>query len=414
MGNERSMYYSDGIKCDSKVNFEDTELNSMDWIQTTLFETVEDCCRERFWWDIVGCINKSPKEIQFTFSIDINGVGEPTNCQDADRMAQAMHDAANVGWNDAYTHAFVTSIGNVELSSGSDGTTECRGSLAGQSYAGSYDPKDGYPLDSNNLVSMTFKVSAKSSTCSDDACFTAFFNQLVTSFSLFAGYGLFTTQIISEASKQGVPALFIALADATSIVWGAMKTAAMVAAESSSGKWYPNWENTEATVETHKHTCTNDGREPTYMRENAASYLFDSQKACCNTWFSWEDDCITSETVSADLYYYPMWEDNTCSRKQDHEFKYWEKDKFTTLDECCSRRFDWDFTACCNAPGMGGCTDSGSTVYSPDWLTISCSPRSKALLEPWEITFAESTTNLCCNRHFHWDKTACCSRSGGC
>jgi hypothetical protein len=118
MGNERSMYYSDGTKCDSKVNFEDTELNSMTWVETTLFETVEDCCREKFWWDIVGCINESPKEIQFTLSIDIKGVSEPTNCQDADRIAQAMQDAANVGWNDAYTHAFVTSIGDVELSSG--------------------------------------------------------------------------------------------------------------------------------------------------------------------------------------------------------------------------------------------------------------------------------------------------------
>eukprot|EP00985_Skeletonema_marinoi_P006405 scaffold2771_cov198-Skeletonema_marinoi.AAC.3 len=405
MGNERLMYYSDGTKCDSKLNFEDTELNSMNWIQTTLFETAEDCCRERFWWDIAGCLDESPKEIQFTFSLDIHGVSEPTNCQDADRIANAMQDAANVGWNDVNTHAFVTSIGNVELSSASDGTTECGGSLAGTSYAGSYDPKDGYPLDSSNVITMAFEVSAKSSTCFDDACFTALFNQLVTNFSLYAGYGQFTTQIRVKASEQGVSALLIAAADALSLVFGTMKTVEMVAAESKSGKWYPNW---MANDESHKLTCSNDGREPTYMKNNAADYLFDSQEACCETWFSWKDDCVSSgDAASTDLYYYPSWKDDTCSRKQEQEFKYWETDdKFTTLDECCSSRFGWNLVACCGTPGMGGCTatDSSSTVYSPDWTARSCSPRNKALLEPWEITFAESSANLCCIRHFNWEK----------
>ena len=415
MGNERLMYYSTGTSCNSKLNFEDTELNSMNWISTTLFETAEDCCRERFWWDIEGCLASSPKEIQFTFSIDIGGVAEPTNCQDADRVAHAMQDAANAGWNDANTHAFVTSIGNVELSSATDGTFECGGSLAGQSYAGNYDPKDGYILDSSNIITMTFEVSAKSSTCSNDACFTAFFNQLKANLSLYAGYGQFTTQIRVKARENGVTALSIADANAFSLIFGTMKTVEMLTAESSSGKWYPNWIATDAT---HRQTCANDGREPSYMRNNAAAahYLFDSEEACCKTWFPWRDDCISSGgTVLTDLYYYPAWEDGTCSRKQEKEFKYWEIDKFTTLDECCSSSFFWDFAACCDTPGMGGCiaTASSLTVYTPDWMKKSCSPRKKDLLEPWEATFAESTLDLCCNRHFSWEKKACYTRSGG-
>ena len=67
-----------------------------------------------------------------------------------------------------------------------------------------------------------------------------------------------------------------------------------------------------------------------------------------------------SEVVSSDLYYYADWEAFTCSRKQDHEFKYWETDKFSSLDECCNQRFGWDYVNCCNTPGMGGCTVSGS------------------------------------------------------
>ena len=414
MGNERLMYYSDGTKCDSKLNFEPTELNSMKWTRTTLFETAQECCRERFWWDIKGCLDESPKEIQFTFSVDIGGVSEPTNCQDADRMAHAMQDAANVGWHDVNTHAFVTSIGNVELSSATDGTFECGGSLAGQSYAGDYDPKASYPLDSSNVITMAFEVSAKSSTCSDDACFTTFYDQLVTNFKLFTGYGQFTTQIRVKASEQGVAALFIADADALTLVFGTMKTMEMVAAESSSGMWYPNW---MATDESYRQTCANDGNEPSYMKDNAADYLSSSEDACCKNWFSWKDDCVSSaETVSSDLYYYPSWEDDTCFRKQEHEFKYWETDTFTTLEECCSRRFGWNMVACCDTPGMGGCTAaySSSTVYSPDWMNRSCSPRNKDLLEPWERTFAESTTDQCCTRYFSWEKNECCARSGGC
>ena len=255
MGQSRAMYYSDGSKCLSKANFEDNELNSMEWVHTTLFETAEECCREKFWWDVGACIQGSPKEIIFTFSIDVNGVSEPTNCQDADRIAQAMQAAANFGWDDEYTHAFMTSIGNAELSTNTlEGTTECGGSLAGQTYAGSYDPSAKVVYDISNKVTMTFEVSAKSVSCSDDPCFQDLYNLLKNNFSLFVGYGLFTTEIAAKAIEMGVPYLLIALPDALSLTFGTFKTAEVIAAESHSGLYYPNWESTKITNDIHVHT----------------------------------------------------------------------------------------------------------------------------------------------------------------
>ena len=153
------------------------------------------------------------------------------------------------------------------------------------------------------------------------------------------------------------------------------------------------------------------------MKGSPSDYLYDSEEACCKTWFSWKDDCVTSsETVSSDLVYYPSWVDNTCYRKQAHELKYWETDTFTTLEECCSRRFGWNIVACCDTPDMGGCTIdvSGTAVYTPDWTARSCTPRNENLLEPWEKTFLSSSTDQCCTRFFSWEKKDCCTRSGGC
>ena len=165
-------------------------------------------------------------------------------------------------------------------------------------------------------------------------------------------------------------------------------------------------------------TSVNDGREPAYMKkdDNAKSFLFDTQEACCKTWFSWDSECVTSAVVSSDLYFYPEWEDSTCLRKQEHEFKYWETDdKFTTLDECCSKRFGWDVVACCNTPGMGGCAAGTDTVYTPDWTTQRCNERNEITLELWEKAFAKSTVNKCCEMNFSWDKKGCCTNSpGGC
>lgn len=46
MGNDHLMYYSDSVKCEIKLEFEDWEskFTPGGWRASGLFETLEDCC----------------------------------------------------------------------------------------------------------------------------------------------------------------------------------------------------------------------------------------------------------------------------------------------------------------------------------------------------------------------------------
>ena len=86
MANEHPMWFKNGETCDQKVEFEDWEsrFTPTDWGTSDMFETLEDCCIAKFWYDIDGCLDNSPREITFTFTIDISEFNDPSHCQDAD------------------------------------------------------------------------------------------------------------------------------------------------------------------------------------------------------------------------------------------------------------------------------------------------------------------------------------------
>ena len=55
--NEHPMWYKNGERCEQKVNFEDWEANFSPNLgitrvkPTNLFDTVEECCRDKFSYD---------------------------------------------------------------------------------------------------------------------------------------------------------------------------------------------------------------------------------------------------------------------------------------------------------------------------------------------------------------------------
>jgi hypothetical protein len=60
-------------------------------------------------YDIEGCIAKSPKELTFSFTIDINNIITPMYCQDADSMGNALETAIHIGLG-SESVSIVTSI----------------------------------------------------------------------------------------------------------------------------------------------------------------------------------------------------------------------------------------------------------------------------------------------------------------
>ena len=139
MQNEHPLYVSDGEKCDQTVNLDQWEVKYTPqvWDSSDLFETLEECCNAKFWWDVPGCIAASPKEIVFTVTFEARKLIEPTTCQDADIMANAVGVSMEKGLNGG--SANVTTLGCATLSKNPDTSNpECGGCISG-SFEGDWD-----------------------------------------------------------------------------------------------------------------------------------------------------------------------------------------------------------------------------------------------------------------------------------
>ena len=83
-------------------------------------------------------MSNSPREMTLNFAMDINKFLEPSFCQEADTMANALEMAINVGLG-VDTYANVTSLGCITLTRNKvSGNTECGGCLAGIGFLGDY------------------------------------------------------------------------------------------------------------------------------------------------------------------------------------------------------------------------------------------------------------------------------------
>ena len=99
MENEHTLYRSNGKYCELVEELEDMEVKytPADWDTSNLFETLDDCCIAKHWWDVDGCKDKGDKEVVFDFTFDLYGLIEPQICQDADTIANALIVALEVG-----------------------------------------------------------------------------------------------------------------------------------------------------------------------------------------------------------------------------------------------------------------------------------------------------------------------------
>ena len=92
MVNEHPLYRSNGDHCEVREELEDMEVKytPAPWDTSDLFETLEECCNTKHWWDVEKCLENSDKRMVFDFTFDLLGLIEPTMCQDADIIANAL------------------------------------------------------------------------------------------------------------------------------------------------------------------------------------------------------------------------------------------------------------------------------------------------------------------------------------
>lgn len=414
MGNDKNMYRSNGSYCEIKADLQDweTKYTPDSWEDSDLFFTLKECCVAKHWYDIEGCIEASPKEITFSFSIEIGHIVEPASCQDADTMAHGLETAINSGLSSIYgSHAIsmITGIGCATLFFNDDThSTQCGGCLEGLSYH-----EQGQQYDSSlTSTTVTASISAKDY-CGDSACLLLLYESVVADLTAFTDSGNLALQTIKYAGNstppihellniQVVSSSFSTSGDYTDPFEEELNSL------NPSNLWYPNFDAHEGN------TCVNDGLELLYMQSNPTDYLFSNQEECCNQWYwydlSCSDDTGSSSVSSSQMKFYPDQSTGICGQKS--EFESWELDQYDSIEECCSDKLLYNYANCCAAGG--GCQSTGTIVYVPDWSTSTCTSKSESSLASYEEHNAHSSSSECCTLVFGWNYRECCNAAGGC
>ncbi|KAK1744566.1 hypothetical protein QTG54_005099 [Skeletonema marinoi] len=174
--------------------------------------------------------------------------------------------------------------------------------------------------------------------------------------------------------------------------------------------WWPDWNWGEST-------CKTGGTVPAFMNLQYGQYFSNSKRECCEQWFPYDlKGCVGPTTGgSTKEFFLPNWTNlnDDCYKKLERDMDAWElADSYGSLEECCEKRFPYNFAGCCSAPGLGGCSLSTKTLYYPK--DGKCVGGSEGEMEGYQKTFAEDSVRECCNANFWWNKKQCCQDSGGC
>lgn len=223
MANEEFWFFADHDRniCTSKIHFEPWEHNSpAAWTETTHFDTAEECCASAFSWDYDGCVQRSPVKYEFEFCFDVQGLIDPYDCHSADIFAMVFEDAINeathVAHNLAGTHsaektpadAQINKIGDVSLSKGDNGATDCGGSLAGQDYTNSYTGITGVNLDyaANKISNVCGRMTIEDEVCKTKACLQNNYEAIKQNLGQYVNSGDMTLTIRRRAAMR-IPAV---------------------------------------------------------------------------------------------------------------------------------------------------------------------------------------------------------------
>jgi len=290
MANEHPLYYSDGEKCDQKVFFEfhEAKFTPADWSSSDLFETLQQCCVHKFWWDKQACMEKSPRELKYYFSVNISNLNEPEFCQDADIIANALVTALERGLDDDM-RASVTSIGCATITRNPDtGNPECGGCLKNDDFLGGTLGNTVVRDATGAVTPIQVEIRKKcyeSKSDEDIARLTTYITTLLEGYINPPGT---LTENIQSWSRDRIPAVG-QLFDSVAVPESFTVIEVINPFSSKDSKYYPDW--------VVMNTCVNDGMEPPYMQNNAGDYLFANAEDCCSKYFAGSEGCGSSSST---------------------------------------------------------------------------------------------------------------------
>jgi hypothetical protein len=206
MANEEYKFYRNGEICDSKIKFEDWEMNSpAEWTDTKLFDTLDECCANLFSYDYSGCIGRSPVTFKFDFCFDVGALLPPIDCQTADIHANVLEDAINLGLGEG-SDANITRVGDASLIK-VDGSTQCGGSLEGQDFINDLTGTIGEPdlSDLPDSTTVCGVITTESYDCTSDDCLNDIYQTIIGNLGVYLDDGSLTANLNSIATTRLPP-----------------------------------------------------------------------------------------------------------------------------------------------------------------------------------------------------------------
>lgn len=345
MANEEFKFYKDEDKCETKAVFEDWELNTPELFlggESTLFDSLAECCAYSFWYDLDGCMERSPVNFNFEFCVDIGGLVEPLDCQNADIygtvIESAINEKASTGTS---VDTSVSKVGGSTLEK-DKGLTQCGGSLEGQSFTNSLTgsrPDIEGASDATTEVCGTIAVKAGDD-CKDEDCLNSQYTDVTKALKDATLDGDLTRTINEMATTRQPPAPELRSATAANMTIYGLVMPATITGEFEMLYFF----SSEPT------TCLE--KPKIAVRPHELSY--ETLDACCEQHFGYNiPRCCSDGGGCSELAeesqavggYIAAYNQGTCEYKA--KLETWETaGSFDSIEDCCKEKFNWKYDDC--------------------------------------------------------------------
>jgi len=294
-------FYKSSDMCDVQVSLGDWD-TSYDADNLTLFDTLDECCANVFWYDMDGCLSRSSIAFQFEFCVDISNfrvLHSPCPLEEI----YAIESAMRKGLGNSSDIALVR-FGSTELTK-LGGEIKCIDPTLHQ------DSMENQPRRlvigrHESKLNICGVVVTKEPICKEETCLRDAFEKIVVPFEDHFYNGAFSSALYSS-SGHNFPHL-LDLQAFEQVVVSSFRTRDLFAPST-------------ATIPISKHEAT------------SSEY--------------------STRSSDAPPRFYPTYiPGQLCHLKT--MFDSWEE-SYGTLNECCEVFFRWDIEACCSSLNMGGC-----------------------------------------------------------
>jgi len=162
--------------------------------------------------------------------------------------------------------------------------------------------------------------------------------------------------------------------------------------------WYPDWIGRSGK-------CLNDGNAPSYMM-TTGHFLETNQKDCCDKHYNYDLAACMGKSSTVALGYYPDWSQTESKCVKDANVPDYMRQKaatyiFDDIESCCKRFYNWEANKCiANSGGANAAGKVGTKKWYVDHSKGSCKQDNDGGAESWNHLYI--SLDECCSKTLWW------------